>query len=383
MRCKICNAEQLSIHVARTPISGYTCGSKQESIEQPKFDLDLFFCKNCGMVNYPLHKGVGSVLDKLYSTHLGTYYSNSYLNNYLDNLVLNLETEYQLTNESKILEIGCNNGNLLLKFKEKIGCEVFGVEPSKTFTEYWKQNKLNIINDYFTNEVASTLISLKPDIIIFRHVFEHIQEPLLFFKHVSEICSENTNLIIEVPYLKSVLKRGRIDNISYSHLNYFSTKPIIQLSNQFNMGLNRIEEVETDGGSIIFHLNSNISNNNILQDNIEFNQIKDFILSIEKTKEKLREKFKGIKREEIAGYGAGAKGQHLLHILYLHEIIGTIVDDTKQLQGRFIPGTMIEIENPNVLKNGTIKYIINLVPTHKDTIKKKIPEGIEFFDIFE
>ena len=82
MICKICDHNTELIKIGKYPITGYRCDSVNESINEPKFDMVLQLCKNCGMVNYVLHNKAFPILDKLYSSHTSTYYNTDMLSKY-------------------------------------------------------------------------------------------------------------------------------------------------------------------------------------------------------------------------------------------------------------------------------------------------------------
>ena len=77
-----------------------------------------------------------------------------------------------------ILEIGAGYGTNLLFFKN-IGKEVFGLEPSKISTKIAIDNQINI-KQGFVNDLEN-----KYDMIILKHVFEHLYDPLKDLEKIS------------------------------------------------------------------------------------------------------------------------------------------------------------------------------------------------------
>jgi SAM-dependent methyltransferase len=367
--------------VAKSPIAGYRCKSISESIIQPVFNLDFLFCDTCKMVCYKYAKDSETILDKLYSEHTATYYLNKQMNDYLLNFISDLVSQFKIGIQSSILEIGCNSGRLLALLKEKTHCSVIGVEPSKSFRELWMKLNLEVINDYFNSDTAKLLKIQKYDLIIFRHVFEHIPDPISFFKDVADLSDYGTTIVIEVPYFVQVLSQKRIDNISYSHLNYFTIKSISEIAKKFGMGIKSYKLVDSDGGSILLYIKKGIKTPDSILDNVERAEILDFIKYIKIAENRLKQVIRDYKKDEIVGYGAGAKGQHLIHILNLEENLSFVVDDTPGYENMIIPGTRIKIQKSDKLKNKLIKIILNLAPTHSETLRSKIPEGKKFIEV--
>jgi len=244
-----------------------------------------------------------------------------------------------------------------------------------------------VFNEYFDNSLAVKMQNQKYDLIYFRHVLEHIPNPLEFFSALETIVSDNTIVVVEVPYLVSVIKNSRIENISYSHLNYFTLSSINKIVSKNNLILLSHEKVDTDGGSIVCHIKKNIESNRILNntevdDKVTKPEIESLLSKIENIRLQLKETLKDYSKNEVFGYGAGAKGQQLIHFLNLEEYLSGVIDDTPEYNGKFIPGTEIQIYNPTLLKkNLDIKVIINLAPTHTETIKSKVPSNLLFIDL--
>jgi hypothetical protein len=266
-------------------------------------------------------------------------------------------------------------------FREKTQCKILGIEPSKVFRDIWYNENIEVINDYFNSRLAKKIKARKIDIIIFRHVFEHIINPIDFFKGVSEMCDRYTNVVIEVPYFVTVMHNNRIDNISYSHRNYFTIRSMNEIIKKFGMGIKKIKLVDTDGGSILFQICKNTITDESILDRISQPEIELFIQSIQNSKNKMRELLKNYKKGEVVGFGAGAKGQHLIHILELEEKIEVVIDDTPGYENNFIPGTKIEIQSTELLKKDGIKAVVNLAPTHSEAIRAKVPGTIQFINV--
>jgi len=387
MKCQICNNPTESIKIGQYPITGYRCDTLQESLNQPKFEMILVLCNNCGMVNYLWYDEASPILNKLYSDHNSTYYDTNELTRYISSFADNIIERYKLNKDSNILEIGCNDGSLLSLFRQKSGCNIIGVEPSKQFHQYWDNQNILVFNEYFSTSLAKRMQHQKYDLIIFRHVFEHIPNPLEFFNALKIILSDNTVVVLEVPYLVSIINSSRIENISYSHLNFFTLSSISKIA--YSIGLHIIydNKVDTDGGSIVCHLSKNTELETTLKkegidDIVTKPEVESLLNKIDEISAKLKDELKDYSKHEIVGYGAGAKGQQLIHFLNLGKYLFGVIDDTPESDGKFIPGTGIQIYNSTLLTiNADIKVVINLAPTHTETIKNKIPSNLTFINL--
>ncbi|MBI2274148.1 MAG: methyltransferase domain-containing protein [Bacteroidetes bacterium] len=381
MKCIVCSEPITKIHIAETPISGYRCATEDESLAQPSFELAFRFCNSCNMINYSMQEGADKLLDKLYSEHVSTYYYTKQLSEYMTNFVDGLSNQYNINSSSTVLEIGCNSGRLLTMFREKTGCSILGIEPSKTFSEEWSNENIEVINDYFSANLFPQIKNRKIDLVVIRHVYEHIPDPVAFFKDLSEICTNETTIIIEVPYFVTVLKRKRIENVSYSHLNYFTIRSISEIAKMYGFGVSKYELVETDGGAIVYHITKGVTTNPSILDSVSQSDIEEFVDYIETAKGKIQHLLSKYTKEEVVGYGAGSKGPHLVYILGLKDYINLVVDDTPGYAGMYLPGTSVQICSADVLKNKNVKAVVNLAPTHSEAIQAKTPANLEFIEV--
>jgi hypothetical protein len=81
----------------------------------------------------------------------------------------------------------------------------------------------------------------------------------------------------------------------------------------------------------------------------------------------------GVDGKTVACFGAAAKGCVFLNTCGIdYTMIKFIIDDTPFKQGKFVPGTGIEVVSREVLKNNHIDYILILAHNFKDYIIKSL-----------
>jgi len=155
-------------------------------------------CKNCGLL-YTNPRPKPATISK--------YYPESYSNFLLSNRFFSLLRHVVFGNElnlfsnivkknSRVLEIGCGTGEYLSYLKHK-GYEVEGIELSKYCIDTaWNKYGLNIkqgtIFDYKNKENYF-------DLIIMRHVLEHVPDPLETIKAIYKMLKENGTFFCLIP----------------------------------------------------------------------------------------------------------------------------------------------------------------------------------------
>ena len=195
--------------------------SKQKKLfDNDRYNLrcNICLCLNCGLVfskmqmdekslnyfyenyyrkiyeqNYDLNK----YREKLINFDFN-YSNNPNFNEYSNSLFFEFINSHNLDYDS-VFEIGTGMGVNLLYFKQ-INKKVSGIEPD--------ENCVNILKDFVPDIEHGFLnnINKSSDLIILRHVLEHLSDPIKSLKIISKF--SNKYLFIEVPgsikYLQSV-----------------------------------------------------------------------------------------------------------------------------------------------------------------------------------
>jgi predicted O-linked N-acetylglucosamine transferase (SPINDLY family)/SAM-dependent methyltransferase len=128
-----------------------------------------------------------------------------------------------------VVEVGCGEGHLLRSLAERL--------PAGRYIGFDPSNAINTGNGLIEGrrelfEPSRHLAELHPDLIISRHVLEHLMNPLGFVQAISFAASwENvdTRLLIEVPCIDNVIHSGRTVDFFYEHNSNFTTNSLERL----------------------------------------------------------------------------------------------------------------------------------------------------------
>ena len=96
---------------------------------------------------------------------------------------------FNLLNPGKILDLGSGSGLFSISAQEQ-GFDVISLEQSKASFDISKKIGTNVILSDLNSELAMEYAS-KVDNITLNHVFEHIANPLEFFKKFKEEYKKN------------------------------------------------------------------------------------------------------------------------------------------------------------------------------------------------
>ena len=100
--------------------------------------------------------------------------------------------------DSRILELGCANGFMSEKLKEK-GCNVTGVEIDPEFAEIAQEYCDQVITGDIEDEKILDDIKGEFNHIIFGDILEHLKDPMFVVYKLKSLLSENGTIIASLP----------------------------------------------------------------------------------------------------------------------------------------------------------------------------------------
>ena len=240
--CRICHSKTVKI-ISFKKISLVGNFFKKKG-DLKKFPISLNFCTKCK------HVQIGEIVNQrmLFSNYFWqTSVSKTNISIFDDLIKL---YKKKLNNNTKVLEIACNDGSFLRYLQKKFRCFLVGVDPAKNI---FKKNKgLIFLNNFFNISKFKEIRKKfgKFDLIFARNVLAHVTDPNEIFKGAKELLLDNGVFIVEVPHLLPILKNLQYDNVFHEHQGFHSIKSIKDLSTKNGLYLNNVELIKSQGGSI-------------------------------------------------------------------------------------------------------------------------------------
>ena len=198
--CRICDSSDIVtiLKLNNTPLEDQFVDESNKHIEQKTYPLELAICNHCGYVYLPhVINPEESYVDYLYKSGI-----TPGLRSHYDEYAKKIVSKYNIKKDSLIVDLGSNDGSMLASFKKQ-GMNILGVEPAKLIAEHANQAGVETINDFFTDEVVSKILSNygKADVISANYMFANIDNIIQFTKSVESLLSKNgstTGVIKEV-----------------------------------------------------------------------------------------------------------------------------------------------------------------------------------------
>lgn len=357
--CPVCSSEKITNFLNREQVpvhQNMVFKSQEVAISAHRGNLKLVCCKDCGFIfnqSFEL-----AMLD------YGNWYDNTQhcspsFDKYLEKLSHYLIVEKGIKN-SRIVEVGCGQGYFLRKLveMEKVGNYGYGFDPSYRGASFELDGRLKFEKRYYDTECSNILA----DVVVCRHVIEHVPEPLELLKSVKQalVNSPKALVFFETPCAKWIMKNQVFWDLFYEHCSYFTAE---SLTTAFEVSGFQVEAVKHVFGGQYLWLEATIS-----QKKSVLSETAGVILSLVQQFSKLEKKYKQtwqIKiqklaaKEKIAIWGAGAKGVTFANLIDPScKWISCIVDINPNKQGNYLPGTGHPIVSYQELEKLGVTYAI-------------------------
>jgi len=346
-RCPICKSSLVSTFLKRDNVpvhQNLVMDDFKSATKIVRGDLDLMVCEDCGFIfNHTFD------LSKLsYGRHYdNTQVCSPFFNNYLANIVHHLLFESGIKN-CRIVEIGCGDGLFLRKMieVEKCGNTGYGFDPSYVGPATDLEGKLKFEKCYYGPECAD----IQADIIICRHVIEHVPNPIDFLNLIKKAVakSPHARIFFETPCVEWILSNQVDWDFFYEHCSYFTADSLTTAFESAGFSVKNVKHVFE--GQYLWLEATIPSKQPVVTKNP--NRIpslaKNFTSDEHHFKINLRDMImKLASTGKVALWGAGAKGVTFANLIDPEcKLIDCLIDLNPNKQGHYIPGTGHPITSP-------------------------------------
>ena len=382
--CRLCNNKKLVkiYNFKKNPIGD---DYKKKYTKVKLYDLSLVKCSKCNFVQ------LSNVIDpkKVYGEYLYVTNTSFGLQKHFYNLGKKLIKNKIINMDSKILEIGSNDGTLLNYFHKKSKI-VVGVDPA---AHLFKSKSIKNIKGLFNLKLSKKINKDfgKFNLIIANNVIANIDNLRDVFSGIRKLISKDGHLVIETFCLNGILKNNLIDNIYHEHLSYFSIETFKKFAKKYGLYLKEAQFLKVKGGSLrlIFQnkiikeskkLKKLIKSENLILKNMvaKFKYLQKLNLENKSKINYIVDKCNNEKLN-IVGFGASVGTTTLVYDFEIQNKIKYIFDNEKKRFNLYLPGTKIKVLDPKKIKKINIDYIIifawryakQIIKRNKELFSKK------------
>jgi hypothetical protein len=372
--CPICGATNLEeiLTLRGLPVmANVLWDHREEALRAPRGDVALVFCPVCGHGFNQAYDPAALNYDVQYENSL---HFSPVFQNYAAWLARRLVEHHDLRGKT-IIEIGSGKGEFLRMLCDLGGNVGTGFDPSYEPAPDERKGSISFIRDLYSERYAH----YQADLIISRHVLEHIYRPSEFIGSLRRTIGDHKRTVVffEVPNWQYILRDTAIWDIIYEHFSYFSPHSLAGLF--MRSGFNILNLAEGYDGQFLLiealprDIHRQAPNGANAQPLSELcSAVRAFSTASRQKLEEWRRRMNALHAagKRVALWGAGSKGISFLNMLDLADTVDIIVDINPRKKGKFVTGAGQEIVPPEALKAYRPDTIIIMNPIYRHEIEK-------------
>ena len=266
--------------------------------------------------------------------------------------------------DANIVEVGCGNGNFLRRLVGPYRNRGIGFDPSYRGPDVAFDGRLSFIRRFYSAE-STTMV---PDVVISRHVIEHVADPATLVSGIREAIGETAGvqLFLETPCVEWILRNEVIWDFFYEHCSLFTARSLATLVRRGGFVVQSVQHVF--GGQYLWLHASSGTGADVHPEEDVIEAARAFRSRESEDVRMWRERITQLAvKNKVAIWGAGAKGVTLAGLLDPErELVECLIDINPQKQGKFAPGTGHPIVDFRVAADRGVEKAILMNPNYRD-----------------
>ena len=345
----------LFLSLGETPLANAFLLETQLSQPEPRFPLDVYFCRKCSLVQL-LDVVEPEVMFRNYIYLTGT--SETVARHNTD-LAKQIVQRQGLSRNDLVVEIASNDGSLLKHF-QRWGICTIGIEPAHNIAKVARDQGIETISEFFDSKCASEVRRRygPASAIVANNVLAHVDDTRGFLTGCRSLLKPKGMLVVEVPYLGDLLRNLEYDTIYHEHLCYFSVTALMHVYGAAGLAITDLERVSIHGGSLRIY--ARLGDGGVEHGEKAWSlseeekrtglcDIETYLAFAEKVRASKSQLLDFLhswrqKGKSIVGYGAPAKGNTLLNFCGIDAALLPYTVDKNPLKvGMYTPGARIPV----------------------------------------
>ena len=324
--------------------------TEHEALTMQNLHLDFVQCLQCSHVYNKSFK----YEDVPYSDKPNLMFNNGaiwsgFIQDVIDNLAKNLPEN------PTIIEIGHGDGSFLSALSQHCKTGRFiGFDPNGAAAG---DDHLTFKQELFMP--LTHVAEYKPDLIIMRHIVEHLSDPLAFlqsFALAAAVENHNMRFYIETPCIDNVLTSNRTVDFYYEHTNQFTTKSFTAMLNTAGFSC---KEISHGYAREVIYTHADLTPNQDLKATLS--GAGHFRTITEKAIPHIKQQIKNYKTQghSLAIWGGTGKSAAFMNRYKINkDVIDYVIDSDPRKAGTFVPGTAQQIYTVDRLLEKPVDIII-------------------------
>ena len=282
-----------------------------------------------------------------------------------------LDTIAKFTQHRSVFEIGCNDGLFMEKLRERGAKVLVGVEPNPVSGKIARERGIKVYPDMISPALCRDAVSHagKFNLVVSRQVLEHIVDFENFFTCVKLVLREDGLLFIDVPDFAPGSSVGDLSVLWEEHVSYFTEATLLALLARHGFEAVSVKKYDFSGGSLA--IAARLAEEKMKAPIAPAGVGERFGKRAREYGARLRPLLAKAREGgmQVAIYGAGCRACTFTNAHELADLIELSIDDQKERQGMFLPGTRIPIRSPEDLHAKSAPLVCLLAVNHENEAK--------------
>ena len=227
MSCRVCDSNDLTLAIdlgSQPWCNGFL--RPEQAGHEPFYPLRVFYCLTCStaQLDYTVPKEIMfgdhtylSGVTRSLSAHFEHIASDTLARFFADRPAARVA----------VLDVGSNDGTQLKHFQAH-GCDVLGVESSRSTAARAVAAGVPTVNRFFNAELVQDL-GRRFEIINAAGVFFHLEELHSAAEGIRAALADDGVFVVQFLYMKSIMENTAFDQIYHEHLLYYTLRTIEHL----------------------------------------------------------------------------------------------------------------------------------------------------------
>lgn len=379
--CRLCESKNVAQVVELKPITlSENYSTDRDWVRRlPRYPVDVYMCADCGHVQHL------DVIDPKVLWDSYTYYSSNAkgMPEHFQQMADKFVAVTQPPKGSLVIDIGSNDGSLLMPFKAK-GHRVLGIDPATDVARRANEAGIPTFAELMSRGLARRIRDEHgpAHIICAFNVFAHADDLGEMVDGVRTMLAPDGLFFFEAQYLVDIIDGVLIATIFHEHMSHHSAKPLVGFLERHGLQLIGAERARIQHGSLIGTVQHKGGNRPVAASVGELlaleekrrlasvGTLKDFGNKVQRLGARTAKMLEDLRAagKTIAGYGAARSGPTLIAQLGLAGKIEFIVDDHPQKVGKYESGDGIPVVPTAELLARQPDYTVILAWVHAQKI---------------
>lgn len=350
LRCRFCGGELFSLPLLvfhNSPASAQGFLSRKD---EPADDVDLLIrqCRFCALVQHslpavPYYKD--AIRAVAFSDQMRAFRGKQ-LSAWL--------CDKGLT-DRRILEIGSGKGEYLELFKEAGATKVSGLEHGQVAVDHAQSKGLDVRQGYLDAEFISPWAESFDGFAIFSFL-EHWPDLTDSLRRLHGLLADGACGLVEVPNFRFVLENHLYSEFTPDHIFYFDQTTFATVLEMNGFTVECMESIWHD-----YILSARVKKKGQINGS-------GFVRQQEKIVAEVRNFVDNFQPHEVVVWGAGHQALAVMSMAGLGDRISHVIDSADFKQGKFTPGTRLQIKAPESLADDSPVALIIMAAAYSDEV---------------